>query len=234
MDSPNLLIAFGAGALSFMTPCCLPIFPSFLSYVTGVSVDELSTGTTAARRQILKHSLAFFVGFSAVYVAIGLTASALSELFFAGRSWLPVVGGIWVIIMGLAMMQVVRIPFLMRERRIQLSRRPAGYLGSVAVGLAYAAGWTPCVGPILGAVVALAALNPGRGALLLFVYSVGFAVPFVALAYALGSVKVLARYSVWVERIGGALMVVMGLLLATGYMKIISSWLLNLTDFTGF
>lgn len=232
--APNLFIAFGAGVLSFLTPCCLPIYPSFLSYVTGVSVDELNNSTTAVRARILKHSLAFFAGFSTIYIALGLTASALGSFFTGNREWLPVVGGIWVIFMGLALMGVIRIPFMMRERRVHFANRPQGYVGTALVGLAYAAGWTPCVGPILGSVLALAGLNPGYGGLLLLIYSIGFAIPFVLLAYFVGSVRTLAKHSAKVEKIGGGLMVVTGLLLASGYMEKLSQWFINITGFSGF
>lgn len=236
-SSPDFIVAFGAGVLSFLSPCCLPIYPSFLSYVTGVSMDEISAGTRAARSRVLKHSLAFFVGFSTIYVALGLTASALGSFFFANKGWLPIVGGIFVALMGLSLLGV-RIPYLsrlmMRDTRVQLANRPEGYLGSVLVGLTYAAGWTPCVGPILGAVLALAVNNPGKGALLLLVYSIGFALPFILLAYGLGSVRTLARYSRVVERVGGAFMVLMGFLLATGYMQRFSGWLIEVTGFQGF
>jgi len=232
-QAPNFLLAFGAGVLAFLTPCCLPIYPSFLSYVTGVSIDEISAGTSEARTRVLKHSLAFFVGFSSIYVAMGLAASALGNFFNASKDWLPVVGGIWVIFMGLALMGIIRIPFMMRERRFQFTNKPQGYVGSAVVGLAYAAGWTPCVGPILGSVIALAATSPGYGGLLLLTYSIGFAIPFVGLAYALGSVRVLARYSLMVERVGGALMVLTGILLATGYMEVISQYFNRVIGWTG-
>ncbi|MFZ5824413.1 MAG: cytochrome c biogenesis CcdA family protein [Bacillota bacterium] len=236
-SAPNLFLAFGAGVLSFLTPCCLPIYPSFLSYVTGVSMDEISAGTRAARSRVLKHSLAFFVGFSAIYVALGLTASALGSFFYSSRGWLPIAGGIFVVLMGLTMLGV-RIPvlsrFMMRDTRVQVANRPEGYLGTVLVGFAFAAGWTPCIGPILGAVLALAANNPGTGGLLLLAYSIGFAIPFIALAYGLGSVRKLSRYSIWVERVGGGLMVLMGILLATGYMERMSAWLIEVTGFAGF
>lgn len=233
MDSPQIFMAFLAGLLAFLTPCCLPIFPSFLSYVTGVSLDELTAGTRAARARVLQHSIAFFIGFSTIYVAMGLVASAIGRFFVWGRSWLPIVGGIWVVLMGLALLGVIRIPFLMREYRVRLADRPQGFLGSVVVGLTFAAGWTPCVGPILGSVLTLAATSPGQGGLLLLVYSIGFAVPFIVLAYALGAVRWLARYALVLERVGGAVMVVMGVLLATGYMKMLSAWLITITGFQG-
>lgn len=234
MASPNLFLAFGAGVLSFVSPCVLPIYPSFLSYVTGVSVDQLSEGSRAVRARVLKHSLAFFAGFSVIYVALGLTASALGSFFYSSRSWLPVAGGIFIILMGLSLMGVLRLPFMMRDTRRQLASRPEGYLGSALVGLTFAAGWTPCIGPILGAVLALAATSPGYGGLLLLAYSVGFALPFIGMAYALGSVRKLARYSLVLERVGGAVMVLMGLLLATGGLERMSAWLLEVTGFTGF
>lgn len=234
METPNLFLAFGAGVLSFLTPCCLPIYPSFLSYVTGISLDELSAGTRQVRVRILQHSLAFFIGFSTIYVALGLAASALGSFFYSSRGWLPIVGGIWVVLMGLTLLGIVRIPFMMREVRYQFANKPQGYLGSAVVGLAFAAGWTPCIGPILGAVLALAAGSPGMGGLLLLVYSIGFALPFIGLAYWLGSVRFLSRYSLAVERVGGGIMVLMGVLLATGYMERMSAWLIEVTGFQGF
>lgn len=234
METPSIFLAFGAGILSFLTPCCLPIYPSFLSYVTGVSVDELQASTASIRLRVLKHSLAFFAGFSTIYVAMGLTASTLGQFFVGNKTWLPIVGGLWVIFMGLTLMGVLKIPFLMRDRRMQFSSRPQGYLGTALVGLAYAAGWTPCVGPILGGVLYLAGSNPGYGGLLLLIYSIGFAIPFVGLAYALGSVRVLAKYSLQVERVGGGFMVATGILLATGYMEKLSAWANNFFGFSGF
>lgn len=234
MQNPNLFVAFGAGVLSFFTPCCLPIFPAFLSYITGVSVDELQAGTSVSRQRILQHSLAFFIGFSTIYVSLGLAASALGSFFIQGRSWLPVVGGLFVIIMGLSLTGIIKVPFLIRDRRMQFARKPEGYAGSVLVGLAYAAGWTPCIGPILGSVLTLAAGSPGQGGLLLLAYSIGFAVPFILLAYGLGSARWLTRYSLAIERIGGGLMVLTGALLATGSTKLMSAWLIRVTGFQGF
>lgn len=248
MENPNLFLAFGAGVLSFLTPCCLPIYPSFLSYITGVSVDELNRGARAVRARVLQHSLAFFVGFSTIYVAMGLAASALGTFFYEGRCWarvgtwcfgLPTLGGIWVVLMGLSLLGVLRLPFMMRERRFHFANKPEGLLGTALVGLAFAAGWTPCIGPILGSVLTLAVGNPGYGGILLLAYSIGFAIPFTLLAYAMGGwFRVLSRHSLTIERVGGALMVAMGLLLATGYMERLSAflnnWVFRLTGFSGF
>lgn len=242
METPSLVLAFGAGLLSFLTPCCLPIYPSFLAYVTGVSINDLERSGGQTRTRILAHSIAFFVGFSTIYVALGLGASALGLFFKEGRSWaqigsfhigLQTVGGIFVALMGLTMLGVIRIPLLMRERRLQLANRPTGLLGSALIGMTYAAGWTPCVGPILGAVLALAASSPGSAVPLLLAYSVGFAVPFIGLAYAVGAVPKLTRYTGIIERVGGVFMVLTGLLVASGYMERLSAWLLTVIPFQG-
>lgn len=232
--TPNLFLAFGAGVLSFVSPCCLPVYPAYLSYLTGISVGDLKAGTPANRRLVLQHGLAFVLGFSVIWVALGLVTSALAQFFLGWQGQLRVIGGIFVAAMGLAVMGAVRIPFLMREHRVQLAQKPAGFFGSTLVGMTFAAGWLPCVGPILSAVLALAATQPGQGLFLLSAYSLGFAIPWLALAYGLGSARWLARYSLPLERVGGALMVVMGFLLATNQLTRLAGWLVNLTGFQGF
>lgn len=234
MENPGLVFAFGAGVLSFLSPCCLPIYPSYLSYLTGMSVGELQQNNPRARGHVLRHALVFVLGFSVIWVALGLGASALGQFFVGNRDLLSRIGGALVILMGLALLGVLKIPFLMREARLQLARKPQGYLGTFVVGLAFAAGWTPCIGPILTAVLAVAAQSPGQGAPLLLAFSLGFAVPFILLAYALGSARWLMRYSLALERVGGGLMVVMGLLLITGRLERLTAWLIEVTGFAGF
>lgn len=234
MQNPGLILAFAAGVLSFLSPCCLPIYPSYLSYLTGMSVGELQQNSPQARGRVLSHATAFVLGFSVIWVALGLGASALGQFFAGNRVLLSRFGGALVILMGLALLGVLKIPFLMREARMQLARKPQGYLGSFVVGLAFAAGWTPCIGPILTAVLAVALQSPGQGAPLLLAFSLGFAVPFLLLAYALGSARWLARYSPGLERVGGALMVAMGLLLISGRLERLTAWLIEITGFRGF
>lgn len=233
-SNPNLFLAFGAGLLSFLSPCVFPLFPSYLSYITGVSVSQLETGGQQVRRLALAHSVAFIGGFSVVFVALGLATSLLGTFFFNYQNQIRVGGGIFVIIMGLALMGVIRIPLLMQERRLNLKNRPAGYLGSAVVGLAFAAGWTPCVGPILASVLFLSFANPGQGLLLLLSYTLGFAVPFLALAYSISFFRPLLRHAALVGRLGGALVVVMGLLLVTDQLTRLISALLRIFNFTGF
>lgn len=232
--NPGILLAFAAGVLSFVSPCCLPIYPSFLSYVTGVSVGDLHTRSSGTRTQVMQHAVAFVAGFSVIYVALGLSASALGSFFMNNRRLLSIGGGAVVAVMGLSLLGVVRLPLLMRDRRFHFANKPQGLLGTALVGMTFAAGWTPCVGPILGAVLAMAAVNPGQGGLLLLAYSLGFAIPFLTMAFAVGSTKLLIRYSAVMERVGGATMVLMGLLLMTGQLARLSAWLIAVTGFQGF
>ena len=160
MASPNLFLAFGAGC----SPSCRPAScrSTRRSSVTSPAFRWTSFPKAAGlSARVLKHSLAFFAGFSVIYIALGLTASALGSFFYSSRSWLPIVGGIFIIVMGLQLLGILRLPFLMRDTRRQLASRPEGYLGSALVGLTFAAGWTPCIGPILGAVLALGRDQPG-------------------------------------------------------------------------
>lgn len=232
--TPSLFFAFGAGVLSFLSPCCVPVYPSYLSYLTGISLADIESGSKEARGQVLRHALFFIAGFSVIWVALGLVTSALAGLFYSGRGVLRIIGAVIMVAMGLNLLGVIRVPLLQREARVHLARKPAGYAGSFIVGLAFAAGWTPCIGPILMAVLALAAQRPGAGVPLLLAYSVGFALPFLALAYGLASARWLARYSRIVERVGGGLMVLTGLLLGTGRLERMLAWLVSVTNFSGF
>ena len=233
--SPNLFLALVAGLASFISPCCLPLYPSYLSYISGVPADQMDSMGAASRRRVLSHAIAFVLGFSVVFVALGLSASLLGQFFLTYKDVLRRVGGIVVIVLGLSMLGVLRIPLLQREARLRLANRPAGFLGSALVGLSFAAGWTPCIGPILGSILVLAAANPGSGGLLMAAYSLGFAVPFLILAYAIGSLKFFRRYARQVNIVAGVLLVVVGTLLFMGWMTRITTFLIGLYGgFTGF
>lgn len=238
LDAPNLFLAFGAGFLSFLSPCCLPLYPSYLSYITGLSAGEMAQGGDSAKRTVWRHALAFSLGFSIIFVALGLGSSLLGQFFVAQRDLLRWVGGLLIIVMGLVLLGILRIPFLMREVRLQWGRKPTGYLGSVLVGISFAAGWTPCIGPILAGVLALATNYPAQGVVMLLAYSVGFALPFLVLAYVVGSAgsaRWLLRYSGAVEKVGGGLMLVMGVLLVSNQFTRVIGWLTGLYGgFTGF
>jgi cytochrome c-type biogenesis protein len=226
-----LTIAFVAGLLSFLSPCVLPLIPSYVSFLTGMSVDDAAV----QRRTALAHAGFFVLGFSLIFLTLGATATALGRLFQYYQEWIARVGGVIIALLGLYLLGVFRLGFLAREARVQFRNKPVGFLGSVVVGAAFGAGWTPCIGPILAGILGLAATRDSvaEGMWLLGAYSAGLAVPFLPAAAAvdrfLAWFKRFRGYIVWVERIAGALLVVLGLLLATGYFTILSAWLQSLT-----
>ncbi|MGH7482708.1 MAG: cytochrome c biogenesis CcdA family protein, partial [Longimicrobiales bacterium] len=149
--SVSFTVAVIAGVLSFLSPCVLPLVPSYLGFITGMSLEELHAGER--RRSSLLHALLFVTGFSLVFLLLGASATALGQLLLRYQDWISRIGGIVIVLLGLHLMGVFRLGSLMRERRLQLAQRPAGYLGAVGVGIVFAAGWTPCIGPVLGAVL---------------------------------------------------------------------------------
>jgi cytochrome c-type biogenesis protein len=232
----GLLFAFWAGLLSFVSPCVLPLFPSYLSFITGMSMDRLTNEVSAgARTRVLLHSLAFIVGFSTVFVSLGASFSAASQFFLDYRDWIRIGGGVLVIIFGLYIAGVLRIGFLDRTQQLQLRSKPAGLLGSFLVGLTFAIGWTPCVGPMLGFIFTLASNDKtvGQGVTLLLFYSAGLGVPFLLSSVALGSfLRASKRYRPYmptVERAAGLLLVVAGILVATNYYVLLNSWFASWT-----
>ncbi len=227
-------VAFLAGLLSFLSPCVLPVVPSYLSYITGMS----GTAEMERRRHLaLLHAALFVTGFSIIFILLGMTATALGRLLNYYQDWLARAGGLLIIIFGLFIMGVLRIPVLMREARFQMADKPLGYLGSVLAGLAFGAGWTPCIGPILGSILLYISASPdqniARGLPLMAAYSLGLAIPFLLAAVALERFllwsKAFRRYIVWVERVAGALLVFFGLLLLTGQFTRIAQWLQSIT-----
>ncbi len=231
MTTPSFAIAFAAGLLSFLSPCTLPLIPSYVGFLTGLSADELEVRRGTASL----HALAFVAGFSGVFIALGASASALGVLLLHWQVWIGRIGGVVVILFGLYLLRVIQPALLMRERRLQLANKPLGYLGSAFVGVTFGAAWTPCIGPILGAILTMAAAqgSVGRGAGLLTMYALGLAVPFLLAAVALDRFLVWFQrfrpYLVWVERIAGILLILLGLLLLTDRFTLLASWLQGLT-----
>jgi cytochrome c-type biogenesis protein len=227
----GLAVAFLAGLLSFLSPCVLPLVPSYLGFVTGMSLEEL----TVRRRAALAHSLLFVGGFSLIFIVLGATATALGRALQYYQEWLQRVGGVLIIAFGLYCLGAFRIGALLQERRFHFRDKPLGYLGSFLVGMAFAAGWTPCIGPVLGGILGLAATSGdvGRGTLLLGAYSAGLAVPFLVAALAmerfLGWFQRFRRYLPWVMKTSGALLVCVGLLMVTGQFTRLAGWLITLT-----
>jgi cytochrome c-type biogenesis protein len=214
----GLAVAFGAGLLSFLSPCVLPLVPSYVTFITGLSFDD----ATRARRHALTHALLFVLGFTLVFVLLGAGATTLGRVLAAYRDVIARAGGVLVVLFGLFLLGAFNFAAWQRERRVHLADKPAGYLGTVLVGIAFAAGWTPCIGPVLGAILTynLGADDVGRGALMLLAYALGLAVPFVLAAVALERFLALfARLRGHLgaaSRASGALLVVVGVLMVTG------------------
>jgi cytochrome c-type biogenesis protein len=235
-QSLGVLVAFSAGMFSFLSPCVLPLFPSYLSFITGMSVTDLTADLgTAARRRILLHALAFVLGFGVVFVALGASFSMAGQLLLDYRDWIRRIGGALIVLFGLYIAGVLRIAFFGRTQQWQIREKPAGYLGSFLVGVTFAIGWTPCVGPILGAILSLAgtAETVGRGVGLLVAYSAGLGLPFILSAMALGSfLRFFKRYRRFIpimERTAGVILVVVGVLVFTNHYVVLNAWAISLT-----
>jgi cytochrome c-type biogenesis protein len=226
----NVGIAFAAGMASFISPCCLPLYPAYLSYITGMSVTQIKTDTSKSMRvKTMTHALFFLLGFSAVFFALAYGANAFAGAFRDNQDLIRQLSAIFIVLMGLFLMGIFKPNLLMKERKLNIGWKPAGYLGSFIFGIGFSAGWSPCIGPILGSILLLAASNPGTWAGLTAAYSLGFAVPFFAVAFFIGSTKWILRYSERLMKIGGAIMVAMGFLLFTDRMTNITIWLQSVT-----
>jgi cytochrome c-type biogenesis protein len=232
VGSLSLGLAFVAGLLSFLSPCVLPLVPSYVTFVTGMTLDELTArGRHAARRHATLHALLFVLGFTLVFVALGATATALGAALRRALPLLQQLGGVVIAGFGLSLLGVLRVPSLMRERRVHLASKPAGIAGSLLVGVAFGAGWTPCIGPVLASILLYAGMEATmtRGMLLLVAYSLGLGIPFLAAAvgfnWYLAGARRVTRWLRPLELGAGALLVVMGVLLFTGRFTALSSFL---------
>src|SRR5437763_7119619 len=176
-------VAFGAGVASFLSPCVLPLIPSYITFITGMTLDDVPH----ARRVALIHALLFVLGFSLIFLALGASATLIGRLLVTYRVWISRVGGLLVLAFGLYLLGIFKLDAFARERRVHITDKPLGYLGTVVVGIAFGAGWTPCIGPILGSILTYAATQGevSRGVTLLGAYSLGLAVPFVLAAVAI-------------------------------------------------
>lgn len=215
----------------------LPLYPSFLSYITGVSVQEIKQegGSFWRKNRAFTHTLFFIIGFSVVFIALGLSASLIGQLFYQYQSLIRVIGGVVILIMGLFMVGLIKSNWLIRETRYQFRNRPVGYFGSVLIGIVFAAGWTPCIGPILTGVLMLSATNPASGLWMTIFYILGFSIPFFLMSFFLGKLKWIQKYSVSIMRVGGSMMLLVGILLMTNQMTKITVWFIKLYGgFTGF
>jgi cytochrome c-type biogenesis protein len=228
-ENVTLLAAFVAGFLSFISPCVLPLIPGYISFVSGASLEDMRTG--GERRQILIRSLAFVLGFSLVFIALGASASAIGKFIFDKLPLLSKIAGALIIVFGLHMMGVFKVGFLDNEKRAQTQRKPAGPIGAFLVGLAFAFGWTPCIGPILAGILVIAGSREtvGEGVLLLAVYSAGLGVPFLLTSVAIDRFFLVAaairRHYHAIELASGGLLVGIGVLIFTGQLTVIVRYL---------
>ncbi len=236
----NLEVSIGAalvaGIISFLSPCVLPLVPPYLCFISGMSLEELSQPDETAEvqwRNTMLAALLFVLGFTTVFVLLGASASAIGQMLQSHLALLAKVAGVFIILMGLNFLGVFKIGFLKREARYHSQTQPAGLLGAYGIGLAFAFGWTPCIGPVLAAILSIAASEQdvAKGAGLLAVYSLGLGIPFLLAAAGVGSFIVFQRrfrkHLITVERIMGVLLVVTGIMFLTGTMQEVSYWLIE-------
>ncbi|MGQ0571606.1 MAG: cytochrome c biogenesis CcdA family protein [Armatimonadota bacterium] len=238
MSEVNFVLAFAAGILGFLSPCVVPLIPGYLSFVSGLSLADMSL---EERRQHLGRVLLatglFVLGFSTIFTGLGASASALGSVVLDNRLLLTRMGGAVVIFMGLAVLGIIKVPGLYRERRFRMERRPLGLLGAFPIGMAFGFAWTPCVGPVLTAVLTLAATaqTVGSGALLLFAYSLGLGLPFLATAVlmtaAFDTMGWLRRHARPISAASGVFLLVMGAAMVTDLLFTLNTWILQLVPF---
>jgi cytochrome c-type biogenesis protein len=251
VENVTFFAAFVAGVLSFISPCVLPLIPGYLSFISGVTLDQMqgtapggpagaagAAGSAVAvattpdvRRRVLITSLFFVLGFSLVFIGLGATASALGQFLMDRLRILGQIAGVLIIIFGLHMMGVFRIGWLYSEKRVHVGRKPTGPVGAMFVGIAFAFGWTPCIGPILAGILAIAAAQETvmQGVTLLAIYSAGLGVPFLLTALAIDrffeAFAKIRRHYRTIEIVSGALLIVIGFLIFTNRFTIIARWL---------
>ncbi len=232
-ENISIFVAFLAGIISFLSPCILPVIPSYLAFITGISLEELSQQESLkkVRKKVIANSLMFILGFSILFITLGASATFLGKSLFRNIRWFEIIGGVFVIILGLHFAGIFRLKFLDREKKIHLKKKPLGYLGTCLVGMAFGAGWTPCVGPILGAILTMAATTQDvlKGIILLTFYSAGLGLPFFLSAVILHKFfeyfKTIRKYFKVISIVGGVLLIIVGILLIAGYFSSLSGFL---------
>ncbi len=221
MHQLNIATAFLAGLVSFISPCVLPLVPSYLSFLTGTSLEDLKTDSTAAAKtRVLSHALAFISGFTVIFIAIGLSASAIGGVFVNNKRIVEIIGGLIIVVLGLQMMGFLKIPALMMDKRMHVVSKKQSLAISFFVGIGFAAGWSPCIGPILSAIILLASQEKlPQATFLLFVYSMGLAIPFLitaaAITQSLAFLNRIKRFLPAIETGSGAILVATGLVVAS-------------------
>lgn len=234
MSEINIFIAFGAGFLSFISPCVLPLYPAFLSYITGMSVSELRDDNKMLNKKSLLHTVFFLLGFSSIFIMLGFATSAISEFLLTYQDLIRQIGAILIVFFGLVIVGIFNFEFLMKDKKITFKNRPAGFVGSFIIGMAFSLGWTPCTGPILAIVLSLAASEPQLGMIMMISYVLGFSLPFLILSFFIGKMKWIRNHSQLFVKIGGYIMIFMGVALFFDWMTKLTSYLSSLFGFSGF
>lgn len=234
MSEINIFIAFGAGFLSFISPCVLPLYPAFLSYITGMSLSDLKGENQKFNKKSLLHTIFFLLGFSCVFIMLGFTTSFIAEFLTSYQNAIRQIGAILIIFFGLVIVGILNFDFLMKDKRITFKNKPAGYVGSFLIGLAFSLGWQPCMGPILAIVITLAAQTPNIGMVMMISYVLGFSLPFLILSFFIGRLNWIKRHSSILTKIGGYIMIFMGIALFFDWMTKLTSFLAGWFGFSGF
>jgi cytochrome c-type biogenesis protein len=230
MESISVWVAFIAGLVSFFSPCCLPLYPSYLSFLTGIRYPELAGGHAqeipepAIRLRVFVHSLGFVIGLSMIFFSLGYGAGLLSDWFATNRDLIRQLAALVMVLMSLVLLGWIRLPARFNGLRMNWSKRPAGWFGSVVIGMGFAAGWSPCVGPILSSILALATVEPGTWFWLVSSYTLGFSIPFVALGWWVGSIRTINRWTPYLVRGGAVLLLLSGILLYTDQLMEWTIW----------
>lgn len=233
MSEINIFIAFGAGLLSFISPCVLPLYPAFLSYITGMSVNEIKEDNSMLKRKSLLHTICFLLGFSSIFIILGFGTTFLGEFLTTYKEIIRQIGAILIVFFGLVIVGILNFEFLMKDKKITFKNRPAGFVGSFLIGMAFSLGWTPCMGPILMVVISLAASNPDLGMIMMISYILGFSIPFLVLSFFIGKLSWIKRHSIKFMKIGGYMMIFMGIALFFDWMTKLTSFLNEIVGFTG-
>ena len=227
---PALFVALVAGIISFLSPCVLPIVPPYLAFMAGSSMEEIKSGKS---RKVIVSALFFVLGLSTVFMFLGLAASALGRSLLRFQGEMTIAGGVIIIIFGLHFLGVFRIPFLYREARIESGAKGGSFIGAYILGLAFAFGWTPCIGPILGTILFLVVEegSAAKGMVMMAAYAIGLGLPFLLAAVfinrALGVMNRMKKHLNLIEKISGGLLVLIGVLMVTGWFSAMSFWLLE-------
>ena len=233
MENISIWFAFVGGLLAFFSPCCLPLYPSFISYISGVAVGEIKNqqGSIRIRKTVLLHSIYFSIGFTIIYFAIGFSASFVGKVFTQYNDLIRMLGGIFLVTMGLFLLEIFQPTFLMKEHRLHPAKRKIGFINSVFVGMVFGAGWTPCIGPIFGAIIYSNIMYPTQTIFNITAYSLGFCIPFVIMAFFISKTKMILKYSSLFMKIGGILMIIIGLIVFFDKMTYINIWASALQTF---